>query len=255
MFGFLKKEKSCNAARSGKKTEKSTIRHSRLGEIYVSRSRRARRITLSVKPDGTIRLSFPYSLSLQEGLQFLDEKAAWAEQMRERMAVRYPKEIIEMPFSTRSHLLRLLPGDMSAVSARIIGDEIRVSYPAALPCADERVQSMIRKGIEAAWRMEANACLPGRAAELARQTGLKYGKITVRNTVSKWGSCSARNDISLSLHLMRLPDHLIDYIILHELCHTVHHNHSPQFHALLDRLTGGRHVEFRREVRQYRTRW
>ena len=241
--------------RSGRKTEKSTIRHSLLGEVWVLRSRQARRISLSVKPDGTIRLSLPYSLSLQEGLRFLDEKVAWVEQVRDRLAVRYPKEIIEMPFSTRLHVLRLLPGDVPAVSARITGGEVRVSYPAALPCADERVQAMIRKGIEVAWRIEANASLPGRTEELARQAGLKYGKISVRNTVSKWGSCSARNDISLSLHLMRLPDHLIDYIILHELCHTAHHNHGPQFHALLDRLTGGRHTELRREMRQYRTRW
>jgi len=84
---------------------------------------------------------------------------------------------------------------------------------------------------------------------------MKCGKVRIRNTVSKWGSCSTRNDISLSLHLMRLPDRLIDYIILHELCHTVHHNHGPQFHALLDRLTGGNHAELQREIRQYRTRW
>ena len=235
--------------------EKSTIRHPRLGEVLVVHSRQARRISLSVKMNGTVRLSCPHSLSVQEGLRFLEEKVPWVEQTRERLALRYPKERIEMPFSTRSHVLRLLPGDVPAISARITGGEIRVSYPAMLPYADEQVQSIIRKGIEAAWRIEANAFLPGRTEELARQTGLKYGKINVRNTVSKWGSCSARNDISLSLHLMRLPDHLIDYIILHELCHTVHHNHGPRFHALLDQLTEGRHGALRGEIRRYRIRW
>jgi len=171
MLDFTGKKKCCNAAvRSGRKpssgVEESILRHPQLGEVCVSRSRRTRRILLSVKPDGAIRLSLPYSLSLQEGLRFLDEKAAWAEQARNRLAIRYPKEIIEMPYSTRSHILSLLPGDVSAVSARITGDEIRVSYPAELPCADERVQAMIKRGIEAAWRMEANADLPERTEKL-----------------------------------------------------------------------------------------
>ena len=62
--------------------------------------------------------------------------------------------------------------------------------------------------------------------------GLKYAKLTIRASRTKWGSCSGRNTISLSLFLMTLPEHLRDYVIVHELCHTVHHNHSPRFHAL-----------------------
>lgn len=51
---------------------------------------------------------------------------------------------------------------------------------------------------------------------------------------------------------MLLPEHLRDFIILHELCHTRHHNHSPQFHALLDSLVGGRERLLNRELKQYR---
>lgn len=101
---------------------------------------------------------------------------------------------------------------------------------------------------------EAKEYLPRRASELAREHGFRYGCVTVRNTVSRWGSCSARNDLSLSVNLLRLPPHLIDYIILHELCHTVHHNHGPAFHALLDHHTSGRHLALRKELRRYSTR-
>lgn len=82
--------------------------------------------------------------------------------------------------------------------------------------------------------------LPSRVAELAVRTGLQYRSVTIRATRSKWGSCNGRNDLSLSLYLMTLPEHLRDFVILHELCHTVHHDHSPRFHALLDRLVGGK---------------
>ena len=102
-----------------------------------------------------------------------------------------------------------------------------------------------------ALRRAAKADLPERIARIAAQTGLRYGKMTVRASRTKWGSCTGRNDISLSLSLMKLPERLRDYVIVHELCHTVHHDHSPQFHALVDRLLGGRERELMRELRRY----
>ena len=100
----------------------------------------------------------------------------------------------------------------------------------------------------------AKADLPLRMERLAAQTGLRYTKLTIRATRTKWGSCSARNTISLSLYLMTLPEHLRDFVILHELCHTVHHNHSERFHRLLDSWVGGREKELNRELRCYAVR-
>ena len=232
-----------------------TIRHPAVGEVIVSRSARARRISLNVKPDGTVRLSIPRSATMQAGLAFLDQKAEWVVSTRQRLAQRYPRLVVAPPYSTREHTLSMLPGEGTTVSVRLEDREIRVYYPSTSSPVAPEVQEAVKKGIEAAWRVEAKAYLPVRVEALARQHGLKFSSVSIRNTVSKWGSCSARNDLSLSLHLMRLPDHLIDYIILHELAHTVHHDHSPRFHALLDRLTDGHHAELRREMRGYNTRW
>lgn len=102
-------------------------------------------------------------------------------------------------------------------------------------------------------RRQAKAELPHRVGMLAQRFGFSYGRVTIRATRSKWGSCTSENNLSLSLWLMTLPDHLIDYVIIHELCHTVHHDHSPRFHALLDRCLGGREKELRRELRSYST--
>lgn len=103
-------------------------------------------------------------------------------------------------------------------------------------------------------RRQAKATLPARVAELAKMHGLKYGRVTIRATRSKWGSCTATGNISLSLFLMTLPEHLRDYIILHELSHTVHHNHSAAFHSLLDKLTDGKERLLAKELRKYTIR-
>ncbi len=88
-------------------------------------------------------------------------------------------------------------------------------------------------------RTAARDYLPKRLEEISKITGLKYSRLTIRKTTSKWGSCSSSGSISLSIYLMALPRHLVDFVILHELCHTVHFNHSADFHNLLNRLCGG----------------
>ncbi len=104
--------------------------------------------------------------------------------------------------------------------------------------------------------LRRRACehLPQRLAEISAKTKLKYNKVSLRATRSKWGSCSGENNISLSVYLMILPPHLIDFVIIHELCHTVHHNHSPKFHALLDYICGGKEKALNKELRTYSIR-
>ncbi len=102
--------------------------------------------------------------------------------------------------------------------------------------------------------IKAEAYLPDRIREISEQTNLKFGRLTLRATRSKWGSCSGDNNISLSIFLMLLPKHLIDFVIVHELCHTIHHNHSPQFHALVDRVVGGNEKALIRELKTHSTR-
>lgn len=103
-------------------------------------------------------------------------------------------------------------------------------------------------------RREAKADLPSRIERWSQVTGLKYNKLTIRASRTKWGSCTGRNDISLSVFLMTLPEHLRDFVIIHELCHTVHHNHSPRFHALVDRLVGGKEKVLNRELKTFSIR-
>ena len=233
--------------------ESKTIEHPVIGEVEVSRSLRARRVSVSVRPPGRVRLTVPRGVGVADALRFLDSRAEWVEAAKVRVAARVGvDEVIGMPYRTRGYELRLFPAETDAISMRIAGGEIRVTFPVGLNYASAEVQGAIRRGIESAWRAEAREMLPGRVDELARRHGLQYRSVSVRNARTRWGSCSARNDISLSIRLMRLPDDLIDYIILHELCHTVHKNHGPRFHALLDSLTGGCHRVLRRRMLQYR---
>lgn len=185
--------------------------HPRLGEVTLSQTLRARRISISVRATGAVRLAFPCGVSQKRALGFLEQKEAWIGAARERLARK------------------------------------RASLPPQL--SPEERKARIEE-----LRRAAKADLPGRIARLSEATGLKYEKLSIRASRTKWGSCSGRNHISLSLFLMTLPEHLRDYVIVHELCHTVHHNHSPRFHALVDRLLGGREKPLNRELRGFAIR-
>ena len=179
-------------------------KHPHLGDILLRQRWTTSRISLSVKPTGEVRLSYPRLVSTARALRFLEEKSEWVLQMREKVAE------------------RAMQGS---------------DY---LPAQIEEL------------RREAKRVLPAMVERLARQYGFSYGRVTIRATRSKWGCCTSQNNLSLSLFLMTLPTHLQEFVVLHELCHTVHHNHSEEFHALLNKVTGGREKELNRQLKGIR---
>lgn len=102
-------------------------------------------------------------------------------------------------------------------------------------------------------RAQAKASLPPRLKELADEHGFTYNRVTIKNNISNWGSCSVRGNINLNLRLVTLPQTLQDYVMLHELCHLKEMNHGPKFHALLESLCPS-HRALEKELRQYKLR-
>ena len=100
-------------------------------------------------------------------------------------------------------------------------------------------------------RRQAKAYLPGRLAELAAQHGFSYNQVRIKHNVSNWGSCSIKGNINLNLNLMRLPEELRDYVMLHELCHLKYLNHGKEFHALLEKVCPG-HRRLRAQMKEYK---
>ncbi len=98
---------------------------------------------------------------------------------------------------------------------------------------------------------KAREKLTKRLNELAKQHGFSYNRLFLRQQRTRWGSCSAKNNINLNLKLARLPDELLDYVILHELVHTRIKNHGKKFWAELENLMeGARRLD--RELSRYR---
>ncbi len=95
------------------------------------------------------------------------------------------------------------------------------------------VEFFTRDDYVAHLRKIAKSVLPKRLDELAQQFGYKYNKVAIKLMKSRWGSCSFKNNINLNISLMTIEEELIDYVLLHELVHTVEKNHGKKFWARL----------------------
>lgn len=225
-----------------------------IGEIKIRKSPRTRRLSISVRPFEGIRVTIPVLVSFNRAVRFIEEKENWLRQTIRNISViekNYTLFVYDTPFKTVEHSLEIIKTNERDPKVILKDKKIMVHCPANRDIKEKEVQEMIRWGVEAAWRKEAKKFLPPRIGELARLHGFDIKRVAIKNNRSRWGSCSNENNINLSLHLMRLPQHLIDYVLLHELVHTVHKNHSKQFWKRLDSITGNARA-LDKELRNYR---
>ncbi|MCT4588250.1 MAG: M48 family metallopeptidase [Carboxylicivirga sp.] len=228
-----------------------------LGPVLIRMSAKARRISIRLKPFNGTSLIIPLGADVNEGIRFLHEKKDWIKQNLKKLEEKESKLTVfdeRTHFKTRSFALEIKKHQQSNVRLQLKNGLLQVFYPHNVPVESSEVQEHIRFGIEEALRLEAKRFLPGRLAWLAQKHQIRYQNVTIKNLKSRWGSCSATNNINLNLHLMRLPDHLIDYVLLHELCHVFEKNHGPHFWARLDIMCNGKAKELDKAMNDYQTK-
>lgn len=148
--------------------------------------------------------------------------------------------------------LRFEQKDVSYVRAEMDEAGIVCYYQSAEILANKNIQAWITKTLEAFARKRVKARLVPRLLEMAAQRGLAVNAVKVSSAKGRWGSCSSKGNINLSLYLVLLPRHLQDYVLQHELTHLIEMNHSPRFWARLDEVCNHSKA-LRKEMRQYNT--
>ena len=195
--------------------------------LLLVRNPRARRYLLRLLRDGTARVTIPRGGSIAVAQQFLRRHHGWLEGQVQKWQAR--------PVGTAAwHIgAQIL---FRGGSVQILSDHPgQIHFGGeSLPATD--VAADLRPLVEKHLRKMAARELPARLGELAAQHGFVVKRVTVRGQRTRWGSCSRRGTVSLNWRLVQTPASVRDYIILHELAHLRHMNHSDRFWREVERL-------------------
>jgi predicted metal-dependent hydrolase len=236
--------------------DEKTVILEKVGPVTIYKNRLATRIKITVKPNGGIRVTIPYMASFQSGENFLVEKQQWIEKTLGKIARKPLANKLILPgnlLATRNFRYEVVAASVQKVRIRYSKQEKLVcfEYPIGASIEAPEIQKSLKRAIEGVLRFEAKRFLPERTAELASKLGYQINRITIKNNKTNWGSCSNLKNINLNLHLMRHSDRVIDFIIVHELVHTVIPNHGAKFKATMKKYFPDA-IELEKEMKKLR---
>ena len=209
----------------------------------VIRSKR-RTVALIVESDGSVTVRAPLRLSEHAIQEFAEKHANWVEKKKAEM-----RAIV----STRSK--RYQPGEIFLYLGREYSLEVVVGQRKKLILDDHfKIAESALKSAELVfqnwYRQQAKQWIVEQVEHLAKSHQLHYEKVKITSARTRWGSCSSKNTLSFSWRLMLTSPEVIEYVIIHELAHTVHHNHSKRFWNLVGKLMPD-YKKLRNRLRDY----
>jgi predicted metal-dependent hydrolase len=204
------------------------------GDIYriaINRSTRSRRFTLRVRSaNRDVLLTMPARASMKAAREFAERHAAWIGVRLKRLPRPVAFEpLAKTPLRGVDHTIVHRPGAPGVVWVEAGEHGPLLCVAGERPHVARRVNDFLKR--EAARDIEAAV------ARHARTIGVKPSRISVRDTVSRWGSCSSTGRLSFSWRLVLAPPYVLDYLAAHEVAHMVHMNHSQKFWAVVGRAS------------------
>ncbi len=196
-------------------------------DVVLRRSAAAKRMSLRVSGlDGRVTLTVPRRVSDREARSFAQGKRAWLEDHLNAQPVFRPVDVGgSVPFEGTDIRVNTAPVRTARLESGIL------LVPERYGTAGRQVMTFLKR--QAGLRLRA-AC-----DAYAAEVGRPYGRITLRDTRSRWGSCSSRGDLMFSWRLIMAPRDVLDYVVAHEIAHLVHMDHSARFWSEVERIFPG----------------
>lgn len=193
--------------------------------IVIRKHPKSRRMVIRYQPlQHHLCLTLPRYVSIRQGLHFVEEKRAWIERQIDEQPEHIPfTDGQVIPFHGTDYTLTH-KGGRGVIS---IEDE-KILVPGDKQFMERRVREWLKE--------KAREEITALAKKDAALIGKKIKKITVRDTSSRWGSCSHDGSLSFSWRLILAPDYVLKYLVSHEVAHLAELNHSPAFWAIVKEL-------------------
>ncbi len=193
-------------------------------KIQLRKSKRAKRLQLKVYRNGEVIVVIPFRYSYREAKIFLEGQINWIEKKLSKLAF-YTNKFRYLGYETKLSITTEKKDKRFVISY----DDIDLIFPT--------VDNQTSEQLFESWLFEeAKRYIPLRTQQLAELYGFKFNKVRVKKLKSRWGSCSSKNNLSFNYKLMHFNTKVIDYVIVHELCHLIEMNHSKNFWLLVQKI-------------------
>lgn len=213
--------------------------------VEINRRPYQKRLGVSVYPNGEIRVSANRRLSQRQILKFLESQKQWIEKSLEESVLlqrKYPAKHFQSgelyPYLGEDYRLKIVQAER--VSLEFKGFDVCFSIPEEETTLTVEDRSRYLQLFKQSYRGVAEKLMTQRLQLFSHEMSLYPSALQFRGQKTIWGSCSPENKISLNFKLIVAPLRVIDYVIIHELAHIRHKNHSKKFWNLVERYTGDR---------------
>lgn len=207
-------------------------------DYTLRRSARAKRMSLRLNEKGALTLVLPRFVPEIAGKAFVLANTKWIERQRSKILLKvhhYADEIFKTGdelifFDQKIYTIRVCRLNQKKSSFKLSGRTLE------LVVSKQSGQDQIKRLIENFYREQARTYLTDRSEFFAAQLHTSFNDLRIKNTKSRWGSCSSHKNLNYNWRIMMAPKAVIDYLVIHEVCHLKQMNHSPKFWTLVESL-------------------
>lgn len=203
-------------------------------QYTVRHPTRAKRITLKVEPPDQIVVSAPKRTPKRVIKKFVDQNSNWIKNQVAKLGQR--QTLVESESSImifgKQYQKELKADHNQPLGVTISAEKILLNFPHV---PEENRTPTIKKELNLFLKKAARTFIEKQLKQYSQLMEVTYGSLSLRQQKTRWGSCSGQDNISLNWRLVHYPPEIISYVIVHELAHLVHHNHSKSFWGLVAR--------------------
>ncbi len=214
--------------------------------LKIYKRKNSKNLRLHINSFGEVKLSIPYYAPYIVGLNYANKKLDWINKH-----VKPTNYLEDNQQIGKAHRLKFISSaNLNATSYSISTNIIEVKYPLELLKSDTIVQKKALDACYQALKKQAENLLPDRLNYLSSKYGFEFNNLKIKKMRSRWGSCDQNKDITLSYFLMLVPWQYIDYVLIHELAHTLELSHNENFWFNVEKVLP-EYKKTRRELRNY----
>ena len=201
--------------------------------VEVVRTNRKRSASIQLEGD-LVKVRVPKSLSDSRIRDLISRRTVWIRaKLKEQseQPVPKPREYVSgeaFPYLGKNYRLKVITGQNPSI-------KLKHGYLVATVPAGKPRQKAVRGLIENWYQSHAGIRLREKTERLAKIVGVSPSSVSVKSYKSRWGSCSGQGDISYNWQIILAPHRIVDYVVVHELCHLLEHNHSPRYWQHVER--------------------